>query len=162
MVGLGFIRELPVEQKALLMKLNKDKKRWYKEANAASGNKLFKTSFHDYAHSAPKSMGDIVGKPTAPLGLDNASEAVARHTEDSVLQGLPWAVPKSQMTDEIRVMQEAQTNPNVTGAYDALYKLGQYSVEKKNGLQAGAYPASKVMLNKFSYASTVNAYFRYR
>jgi hypothetical protein len=144
------IRDLAPEVRNKLIQINKDKKRWFTAENEASlnrsGKPLFKTSFHDYSHSAPISLSR-----QNPISLSNEGEAAARYLEDGILQGLP--LPKSVQTGVVGdTMAAHNTDPIAQQAYQSLLGLGKYSVEKKNGLAPGSYPMSKVMLNKFSYS----------
>lgn len=148
------IRDLNPEVKKQLIQINKDKKNWYRNENLASiersGKPLFKTSFHDYAHSAPISIAN-----KNPISLSNEGENTARYLEDHILQKLPGSIPKSLDTDRYNDLI-TQGRSGATGqAYDALYELGKYSVAKKKGIPIDNVTGSQVMLNKFSYMNNI-------
>lgn len=154
------IRSLTPEVKKALVTINKDKKRWYTTANKEAGGKLFKTSFHDYAHSAPGSIQkqSNTSLDTPNLGLTLAEENIARHYEDSVLQGLPVAYRGANDTAHRDLLKRGQEG--VLGeAYGALQSLGKYSTSKKKGIPIEEVTGAKMILNKFHFSNGSTKYF---
>lgn len=145
------ISSLAPEVKQALVTINKDKKAWYTRANKEAGGKLFKTSFHDYSHSAPVSIQKLSNPAStgSPIALSMEAENIARHYEDSVLQGLPVAYRGADETLHRGLLKKGQEGV-IGEAYQTLGKLGKYSVQKKTGLPIENISGAKMILNKFS------------